>query len=282
MKLTKNIITSIMANEDYGVCYEPIVDVKSMQTVAYEALSRFKNGNKNIAPNIFFKSLHEDLELFFYMESIIKKFQIDNRPKDKKLFLNLDPDIAIKQTHVFHWIDLFSLDEDIVIEVIENSNDENIEHIEYFIDWMKEYKIKFAYDDLLKPNCLFIDSILKDASILKFDINFIQTVREDKAYMEIVKGYVNYANKSNKQTIMEGIETENDLEIAKEIGVCFVQGYLFKDKFIKHWKNQKNVSAVNPSKKIDKPNISASLYHEDNIIDYEIIEKLGELESEIT
>ena len=40
-----------------------------------------------------------------------------------------------------------------------------------------------------------------------------------------------------KQTILEGVESELDLELAKEIGVDFVQGYLFKKEFITKWKN---------------------------------------------
>ena len=238
MQLTKDIIISIIDNEDYGVCYEPIINVKNMEVFGYEASSRFTYEKKDIEADIFFRTVHEDLELFFDIESIIKSFQITHRPKDEKLFIKLDPDIAIKQTHMSHWIDLFSLNNNIVLEVIENSNDENVEHVENFIDWMSEYNIEFAYDDFLKPNCLFVDSLLKSASTIKLDINFIRTIRENKAYIEVAKGFVSYAHKSNKRTIMEGIESEADLEIAKEIGVDYVKGYLFKKKFITKWKDK--------------------------------------------
>ncbi len=42
INLTKNIITSIMAEKNYGVCYEPIIKLSNMDVVGYEALSRFK------------------------------------------------------------------------------------------------------------------------------------------------------------------------------------------------------------------------------------------------
>jgi EAL domain-containing protein (putative c-di-GMP-specific phosphodiesterase class I) len=106
-KVNINKITSIMGNNDYGVCYEPIVDLKTMEIVGYEGLSRFRIGKELISPMNFFKSLHDNIELFFYVETIVKKFQLQNRPKGKKLFLNLDPDIAIDPTHISFWVKLF-------------------------------------------------------------------------------------------------------------------------------------------------------------------------------
>lgn len=48
---------------------------------------------------------------------------------------------------------------------------------------------------------------------------------------------MNYARKTSKYSILEGVETESDLELAREMGVDFVQGYLFKKEFILTWKN---------------------------------------------
>jgi len=238
MELTKSIITSIMAHQDYGVSYEPIVETQSMQIIGYEALSRFQYQGEQIPPDHFFKSLHNDIELFFYIESIIKTFQIQNRPKNSRLFINLDPDVAIESEHIVYWVKLFSQHEDLAIEIIENSDDENINRVEYLMDWMNEYNIDFIYDDYAKPNSVFFDSLFHRACIIKLDINFIRTIRTNPAYIEVAKGIVNYAKKTNKKIVMEGIETLQDSEIAKEIGVTYIQGYLFKNLFITHYKKE--------------------------------------------
>ncbi|MGB0898825.1 MAG: EAL domain-containing protein [Psychrobium sp.] len=44
---------------------------------------------------------------------------------------------------------------------------------------------------------------------------------------------VGYAKQAEKAVILEGIETPEDLEFARSLGVTYVQGFLFKDKFIK-------------------------------------------------
>jgi len=206
-----------------------------MKTIGYEALSRFRCRGKLISPADFFRSIHQDIELFFYIETILKKFQLDNRPSDKKLFLNLDPDIAIDSNHISFWVKLFNQHKKIVIEIIENSDEESAQDIENFMDWMDEYNMPYAYDDYAKPNSMFFTSLLHRANTIKLDIDFLRTIRKNVAYIEMAKGIVNYARLSNKSTILEGVETKSDLELAKEMGVDMVQGYLFKSEFITKW-----------------------------------------------
>jgi len=237
MNLTNNDITSIMANENFGVCYEPIICLKDMKTVGYEALSRFRSRGKLISPAEFFKSIHDDIELFFYIETILKEFQLKNRPKGKKLFLNLDPDIAIDPNHIAFWVKLFNVQKEIVIEIIENSDEESAQDIENFMDWMDEYNLPYAYDDYAKPNSMFFASLLHRADSIKLDMDFLKIIRKNNAYIEMAKGVVNYARRTSKYTILEGVESEYDLELAREMGVDFVQGYLFKKEFILTWKS---------------------------------------------
>lgn len=232
----ENCISSIMANETYGVCYEPIIDLKNMEIFAYEALSRFKNGHAIVSPYEFFKQIHQDIEFFFYVETILKNFQLKNRPIDKKLFLNLDPDVAIKDNHVSFWIDFFQETQDVVIEIIENSDEENAQDVENFMDWMDEYEIPYAYDDFAKPNSIYFTSLLCRADIIKLDIDVLMKIKQHPPYIEVIKGIVKYTQASSKKTILEGIEDENDLQIAKELGVDYIQGYMFKEKFINVWK----------------------------------------------
>lgn len=238
MKLNNTIVTSIIANDDYGVCYEPIVSLKSMQIEAYEALSRFKYKGKNIPPDIFFRSIHNDLDLFFQIETVLKKFQLANRPDNKKLTLNLDPDITKNLDHISFWVKLFNSQENIAIEIIENSDEENAQDVEFFMDWMDEYNIEYVYDDYAKPNSMFFTSLLCRAKNIKLDISFLKIIKSNPAYIEIAKGITNYAKKANKKTVLEGVEDIVDLDLAKEIGVDCIQGYLFKKDFIYKWKNE--------------------------------------------
>ena len=112
---------------------------------------------------------------------------MDNRPNNKKLFLNIDPDVAITSNHVSYWIKCFSLNQNITVEIIENSDLENILNVESFIDWMEEYNVDFAYDDYAKPNSIYTDTLFHKAKVIKLDIDIIRTIRKKIAYKEIAK-----------------------------------------------------------------------------------------------
>ncbi|MFT5661830.1 MAG: EAL domain-containing protein (putative c-di-GMP-specific phosphodiesterase class I) [Sulfurimonas sp.] len=238
--LSINDVSSIMASGNYGVSYEPIIDIKNMNIVAYEALSRFMYKDKNVTPDIFFKTIHENMNLFFYVESVLKKFQLKHRVIDKKLFINLDPDICIHENQIEFWVGLFQKHEDITIEIIENSDEESVEDIEHFIEWMDMYKLSYAYDDFGKPNSLFFSSLLEKSNYIKFDIHFLRSIKTQSSYIEILIGMVKYAKANFKYTILEGVETQKDLQIAKSAGVDYIQGYLFEDQFISIW-NKENI-----------------------------------------
>jgi len=240
LHLTKNDISIIMASSSYGVCYEPIVSVIDLKIIGYEALSRFKYKNTLIPPDKVFKLLHNDLEMFFFIESIMKKFQLKNRPDNKTLFLNLDPDVSLDDNQIDFWINLLKSQENIVVEIIENSDEESVEDIKNFMGWMDINDIEYAYDDFGKPNSIFFKSLLETALYVKLDISFLRTIKIDYNYIELLKGVVNYASKKSKYTILEGVENQEDLEIAKIIGVDYIQGYLFKDKFTTVWRNDDN------------------------------------------
>ncbi|MEA1955491.1 MAG: EAL domain-containing protein [Campylobacterota bacterium] len=233
---SKSIVTSIVSNEDYGVCYEPVVSLKDMNIIGYEALSRFKYKSKLISPIEVFSCVHDDAELFFLLESIMKKFQIKNRPHDKTLFLNLDPDVTTDSKHMKFWINELKKQKNIIVEIVENSDEENAKDVEIFMKEMDNNKISYAYDDYAKPNSMFFASLLHQASVIKLDIDFLRTISINEAYIEVAKGIVNYAKKTGKKTVLEGVEGQKELQIAQKLDVDYIQGYMFKKDFITKWK----------------------------------------------
>ena len=106
-ELTLSDVSSVIASGNYGVCYEPIIDLHTMEVFAYEALSRFRWKYNNITPDVFFKTIHQNIDLFFLVESLLKQFQLKHRINDKKLFLNLDPDTCVNERHVEFLVHLF-------------------------------------------------------------------------------------------------------------------------------------------------------------------------------
>src|SRR5262245_14619705 len=107
--------------------YQPIVETETERVWGYESLARFVVDGQVIAPNEVFDSLHDDRTLFFALESRSKSFQMEHRPKDKRLFLNLDPHVCEEPYQLAHWLETFAGQHDLIIEIIENTTITNLE-----------------------------------------------------------------------------------------------------------------------------------------------------------
>lgn len=230
--MINDMIVGIMANQSICTEYQPIISVADRSVYAYEALARFRVNGSCIPPNEIFRLCHEDRDVLFLLEGMVKRKQLQHRPKGKKLFLNLDPDSFVKDTYKKFWVTLLSSAEDIVVEIIENSDEENVKEIEAFIVFLQKERILFAIDDFGKDDSLYSSKILTQAPVIKFDRGFVSNIWENPAFEAILKGFVTFAQSSAKVTVLEGIESEEDLAIAKRLGILYVQGYLFREQFI--------------------------------------------------
>ncbi len=225
-------IIKIISTHSYYAEYQPIIETETQNIYAYEALARFSLDEMRLSPNETFALCHEDPDTLFLLESMVKKHQLNHRPKGYKLFINLDPDSFVTNKYKTFWIDLFSKQQDIVVEIIENSDDENIHDIEAFIDFLNEEFITYALDDFFQDNSLFSSKLFINAPIIKLDKVFLTRIRQTPAYKEFLRGIINFCHHNHKLVILEGVETAEDLHLAKELNVPYVQGFLFKERFI--------------------------------------------------
>ena len=62
---------------------------------------------------------------------------------------------------------------------------------------------------------------------LKIDRSFVQSMHDDAAGREIIVSIVNLAKQLEIPVVAEGIETERDINVLRDLGCTFGQGYLF-------------------------------------------------------
>lgn len=222
----RELVKSLLINRAYGVEYQPFMDVKNLNVIAYEALARFDG----MTPDVFFGICHKDADLFFMAEKVLKKIQFEQRPKNKKLFVNFDPHILHKKERVNEVFDFFSNQENFVIELVENS----VEAVNApkLLDVFKNLKYDFAVDDFLKENSILSIFLLSECQYLKLDKDILSYMLREKSFLHVSRGLVQYAHELGKKVVLEGIETQKDLSLAQEIGVDYVQGFLFRSEFI--------------------------------------------------
>ncbi|WP_420555049.1 EAL domain-containing protein [Neptuniibacter marinus] len=230
-------LLELVDRQRFGVEYQPIIDTCSGAVIGYEALARFFNHQGDlVAPLYIFQLLHDSPLMLAQVELQLKRLQIRFRPKNSTLFLNLDP-------HAFSvfgpaesenvMAKMLTDNQDLVIELIENT-DLNDAHISNEVATFMHHKgVAIALDDVGAPGTMVSLNILSNVDFIKFDRHWISDDScQSKSMKQLFKSLIGYAQLSGKKTILEGVESAEDLAYAAKIGVDYVQGFFYKELFI--------------------------------------------------
>lgn len=231
-------VLDIAISRRFGVEYQPLIDVASGEVIAYEALARFYRADgMAVPPNRMFEALHENPLLLLYVELEMKRLQLLHAPQAPNLFLNLDPDSFHSGEGVKHnlFIDLFrqhrQASRRITIEVIENLSIQDVERSREMISAIKGAGFGVALDDMGVAGTVVSYDTLSESSVVKFDRSWLE--RRSPRREAALRWFIGLARELGVNTVLEGVETPEHLSFAQAAGFDCVQGWLFRDRFIR-------------------------------------------------
>lgn len=233
--LATQTVSEIIDQRLFGVEYQPLVDCAGQHTVAYEALARFYDpAGRAVSPLEVFRRLHDSPMLLARVEYQLKQVQLEYRPGGTPLFINLDPDAY----HGFGYdgadnplLQLLADEPALVVELIENTSITDAEASESLSDALRGIGKQLALDDVGAPDSVVSLPILSIVDYIKFDRSWLQRW-QDPTSLVLLDSLVSYARRTGKQTVLEGVESEQHLQQARQLGFDLVQGYLYRDRFI--------------------------------------------------
>lgn len=231
-------ILEIAIHGQCGVEYQPLVSAGSERIIGYEALARFyRQDGTPIAPDTLFERLHAEPLLLYHLELSAKKLQLAHAPEEGLLFLNLDPD-SYEQgeqdqpggNSFLELLENSGIKERLVIEIIENLAIRDVVLSRRMIDALSGHDLKVAMDDLAVSKGLISFGSLADATYLKFDISWLAEQGQPRRE-EILHWSLSAAHAMSVMTVLEGVETEADLEFARKHGFDLIQGFRYREHF---------------------------------------------------
>jgi len=92
---------------------------------------------------------------------------------------------------------------------------------------LKRRKIGVAIDDVGFGRSCLESLILLQPDVIKIDKRLVHHISHDKSQREMLRRLLAVVASLNTKIIAEGIETREDLETLKELGVPFGQGFLW-------------------------------------------------------
>ncbi|WP_242396043.1 EAL domain-containing protein [Anaeromyxobacter oryzisoli] len=227
-------LLEVLETARFGVAYEPIVEVSTGRTVAHEALARFHRADGALIPAArAFAWLHGAPALFVETELALKRLQLERAP-GHTLFVNLDPDSYLGASGAAEqFVALLArAGLDVVVEAIENLDARDAVRAGEMISGLRDAGLPFALDDVGAAGGIISFEALAHADYLKFDRSLVPVPR-DARRLAVVQALVGMAKHTGARAVLEGVETVEDLELARELGVGFAQGYLFRDRFVR-------------------------------------------------
>ena len=214
--------------------YQPIVESGTGRTLGVEALARWTDPVLGrVRPDVFIKAAEQTGLIGKVTTTLFNKALAEavRWPEDNYLSFNLSAlDICSQETmtSIFAAIGRSNISpRRLVFEITESSVMQNFDRALHSLQLLKAAGCHIALDDfgtgyssLSYVRRLPIDRVKVDAS-------FLQGIEQDKVSFNLVKTISEMCENLNLQCILEGVETQNQIELLNDIGCTAYQGYLF-------------------------------------------------------
>lgn len=225
------MIKSLLENDYFFHRYQPIYDIKQSVKIGYEGLFR-TSCNSN--PETTFITAKKEKQLFELDSRSIHKAASTYRSagftkKDGLLFLNIFPS-TITNNKFPSFIkqimdDSCRSSQQIVLEISESEKIIDFELYRNAIHFLKSEGFLIALDDIGKGYTDFKSIIEVEPDYIKLDKYFAENLDSSFQKQAIIQLFLKYCEDTSTNLILEGIETDEEVAIAKSLGVTYAQGY---------------------------------------------------------
>ena len=216
------------------VHYQPFMDADTGARRGFEALVRWRHPTRGLIPPDQFIALAEETGLIVPLgEFVLRRACTDAAawPSDLMVAVNLSP-IQFKEADLFDVISAALRDsglspQRLEIEITESVLLERGTENHAFMERLKSIGVELALDDFGTgySSLSYLTAFPFDK--IKIDKSFIRSLTHQPRSSAIISSIVTLARGLDMSVTAEGVETAEEFERLKALGVNFAQGYLF-------------------------------------------------------
>ncbi len=234
MSALQQELISILEHKKLTPHFQPIISLTQKKIIAYEALIRGPSNSPLHSPlNLF--DIADRYGLSSQLEFVCRELSIQHFTEfnlDAKLFLNVSPHVLLqpefKTGETLRYLEKFGLNpHNVVIELTEHKPTDDYELMREAVMHYRGMGFEIALDDLgAGYSSLRLWSELLPEYV-KIDQHFIQELQNDSIKLNFVRSIQGIASSLNCHVIAEGVETEAEFNVIKQLGISYGQGYYF-------------------------------------------------------
>lgn len=255
-------LRSALLHSDLEVYYQPIVELSTNQINGMEALSRWTHEELGVISPDRFIPIAEETGLIeslseFVMLSACSQWHIKRDRINRALRLSIN--ISCRQ---FYRNSLLTLVDDMLaktgfdpsrltLEITESALFTDTEHAAKTLRELKTRGFQIALDDFGTGYSSLTYLRRFPIDVLKIDKSFVHDITTDSDDLALVSATIAMAHRLNITVVAEGVEQPEQLEILREEGCDYAQGFLFSPplahhNIVKYLDDQRGTVAVSP------------------------------------
>jgi EAL domain-containing protein (putative c-di-GMP-specific phosphodiesterase class I) len=226
-------LRDVLASRLVHSVYQPVVDISLAKVLGWEALSRPVGGQFETIEQLF-KAAYE-AQSVWSLERICRERALEGLPvmkDDALLFLNVEPDSIydpqFRSNETIEMLHQASLTPNrVVLEMTEHSAIRDFTAFRQTLTYFRSLGFRLAIDDVGSGYSALVSVAEIHPEFVKIDMSLIRGLHSRPLKLELVDTITRFSRKAGIQVVAEGIETIEELNVLRQIGVHHAQGYLF-------------------------------------------------------
>ncbi|HMC22007.1 MAG TPA: EAL domain-containing protein [Thermoanaerobaculia bacterium] len=223
-------LRDIIRRKRLTTMFQPIVSAKDLSIFGYEILTRGPTNSSFRNSDMLF-SFARETKLAWGLEAVslecalrrLRSFDLANR----KFLLNLEAEMFAESEFRIHEVVSFFSEHrgHFVFELTERAAIEDYHVFRRLLDEFRSKGIEVAIDDAGSGYASLEAIATLSPDYLKITKGLVSTLAREPIKQDLVRMLVDLAGKINARTIAEGIETNEEYEACRELGIDLLQGY---------------------------------------------------------
>lgn len=233
-----NEMKEAIEQHQFKVYFQPKYSIKNREITGAEALIRWERENGEVLSPDSFIPVYENngkiVELDFYVFETVVKYLAKNQKEGRNqvpISINASSLHAMDSQTITLYMDIlkkYDVDPSLVeIELTETAVVSEYESVRELFDEFQLHGIKTAMDDFGSGYSILNTIVDIPVDVIKIDRGFITSCLESDRGIYFLKHLIDMIRNLGYQIICEGVETDQQIEILKQIGCDEIQGYWY-------------------------------------------------------
>jgi diguanylate cyclase (GGDEF)-like protein len=242
-------IVNCLKEGSFKLAFQPVQDAATGKTVMHEALLRMIEGTGEIIPAGHLIPVAEHIGLIRLIDRNVVQMAITTLHSypDARLSINISDNSATDTRWNQHLIELLGAEpaiaQRIVVELPETTAFSGTPAIKQFIQDLQAIGCQVAIDKFGAGYTSFRNVRDLKINIVKLDGSYCRNLKDNPESRYYAKCLIDLGKAFGLRTVAEWVETSDDAEVLRELGIDYLQGHFLGDASIEPpWSTMESTS----------------------------------------